>query len=339
MPLIRCTQKLIAELGTPVFAHPSPADSPVLGDWYGTLFRHQGKKCVLFASAKTLLTLLIVDVARADIRNYQTLFHTGLHRLLVDEGFPPVVIERVLRDYETVGLATTNDRRLVGSLSELARMAEILIDYGGGIGQINLCDVNHKLNRVPMKYLRMADPLNSTRELLGGVAQVPLNPPGAERRRKSRPDRLKITEVCITRQEQTATLTPHDPDMASTDLVVGPGISHMTDEQILALYNHQIMLYRRAAERNPYVAVEIPRDQPQLRFHPENRQWTPRGGVLRCLINTDANLGTVVRIDDHELTMDELGELLAVYAGWGMRIEFTPDDKTGERPALRIGNP
>jgi hypothetical protein len=34
----------------------------------------------------------------------------------------------------------------------------------------------------------------------------------------------------------------------------------------------------------------------------------------------------VVEIDDREFTLEEFGKMLVTYAGWGMRIEFVPDD-------------
>jgi hypothetical protein len=67
-------------------------------------------------------------------------------------------------------------------------------------------------------------------------------------------------------------------------------------------------------------------------------QWVPRGGVLRCLIH-DEGLQLVVEIDDQELRLEEFGKLLTTYAGWGMRIEFVPDDDVHRRPALEVREP
>jgi hypothetical protein len=47
----------------------------------------------------------------------------------------------------------------------------------------------------------------------------------------------------------------------------------------------------------------------------------------------------VIEIDDHELTLEEFGRLLTTYAGWGMRIEFTPEDEIHRRPALEVREP
>jgi hypothetical protein len=48
---------------------------------------------------------------------------------------------------------------------------------------------------------------------------------------------------------------------------------------------------------------------------------------------------TTITIDDHELTVVELGRLLTNYAGWGMRIVFVPDDEIDEEPAIEVREP
>ena len=53
----------------------------------------------------------------------------------------------------------------------------------------------------------------------------------------------------------------------------------------------------------------------------------PRGDVLRCIIDDGGPNGEVViSIDDQELSLREFGRMLAVHAGWGMRIAFVPEE-------------
>ena len=69
-------------------------------------------------------------------------------------------------------------------------------------------------------------------------------------------------------------------------------------------------------------------------------QWTPRGDVLRCIIEDGGPDGeAVIHVDDHELSLAEFGRLLTTYAGWGMRIVFVPDDRTYEEPEITICDP
>jgi hypothetical protein len=61
--------------------------------------------------------------------------------------------------------------------------------------------------------------------------------------------------------------------------------------------------------------------------------------VLRCLVEDDENGQLVVVIDDNEMTLQEFGRMVTSYAGWGMRIEFVPDDQLHRRSALEVREP
>jgi hypothetical protein len=47
----------------------------------------------------------------------------------------------------------------------------------------------------------------------------------------------------------------------------------------------------------------------------------------------------VITIDGQELSWQEFGTMLCTYAGWGMRIEFTPEDAVHRRPRLEVREP
>jgi hypothetical protein len=57
------------------------------------------------------------------------------------------------------------------------------------------------------------------------------------------------------------------------------------------------------------------------------------------LVEDDENGQLVVGIDDKELSLEEFGRMLTTYAGWGMRIEFVPDDQSHRRPTLEVREP
>jgi hypothetical protein len=92
------------------------------------------------------------------------------------------------------------------------------------------------------------------------------------------------------------------------------------------------------------VATEIPVGKPQVKFYERGNQWTPRGDVLRCQILTDAGVTPdldepFVSIDGRDFTLGEFMRMVGTFGGWGMRIEFVPDDEMHERPKLRVGEP
>jgi hypothetical protein len=147
-------------------------------------------------------------------------------------------------------------------------------------------------------------------------------------------------QVRITREGEYAVIEYADSSIMTVHLKIGPEIEKMTDLDILDLHNDIIETQEEMAAGYEHVAVEIPRGRPQIEYHSEANQWTPRGGVLRCVIG-DGGLeeGPVFYIDDEELTLRKFGGLLSPYAGWGMRIVFVPDDQLTEQPSIEIRDP
>ena len=66
-------------------------------------------------------------------------------------------------------------------------------------------------------------------------------------------------------------------------------------------------------------------------------EWIYRAPQWHLGCNDHGQL--VVVIDDKELSMEEFGRMLTTYSGWGMRIEFVPDDELHRRPALVVREP
>jgi hypothetical protein len=64
-----------------------------------------------------------------------------------------------------------------------------------------------------------------------------------------------------------------------------------------------------------------------------------RGRVLRCLVQDDEHGQLVVRVDGQALRLKQFGKLLTSYEGWGMRIEFVPEQEVHRRPILEIREP
>lgn len=149
----------------------------------------------------------------------------------------------------------------------------------------------------------------------------------------------RLDEVTITREVDSAVIRYKEAGILTTHLKIGPEIAGMSDEAILELFNDTLRAQAKLAAEYKHVAVEVPLGSPQIKHFARGEQWCPRGGVLRCLVEDDENGQLVVGIDDQELSLQEFGRMLTTYAGWGMRIEFVPDDQLHRRPALEVREP
>ena len=70
----------------------------------------------------------------------------------------------------------------------------------------------------------------------------------------------------------------------------------------------------------------------------QDPRLTRQRGVGAAL--TDNSEGeAVIVIDDKELSLREFGRLLTVYAGWGMRIAFVPEELVHEQPKVKVRGP
>lgn len=156
-----------------------------------------------------------------------------------------------------------------------------------------------------------------------------------------------MNEVKITRENgDTAVFEFCDPTMgAGMNLKIGPEINSMTDLELLEARNDVVRKMKEMQDTYENIVTEIPEGNPQIKYHQDANQWTPRGGVLRCYIDDggeedeEGKSTTVIEIDDKRLTLKEFGRLLSTYAGWGMRLIFVPDDRLLESPEIRIQEP
>jgi hypothetical protein len=156
-------------------------------------------------------------------------------------------------------------------------------------------------------------------------------------RKKPRP--ASMDEVKISRDREDAVIKYADEAIGGMNLRIGPKIADMSDRDILALHNKVVSAMQASADAWEDVVIEIPVGREQVAFHPESNQWSPRGDVVRCLIEDDENGRPVFHVDGHELTLEEFGRLLVTHAGWGMRIAFVPDDRTHINPKVEVREP
>ena len=104
------------------------------------------------------------------------------------------------------------------------------------------------------------------------------------------------------------------------------------------MHNESLRARSLFASQNKLPSVEVPLSAPQIKFEPEYNHWTARGQVLRCHISDEDNM-PVIQIDDQELTWEEFGRLVVVYAGWGMRVVFVSDDEIHREPRIVVKEP
>jgi hypothetical protein len=148
-----------------------------------------------------------------------------------------------------------------------------------------------------------------------------------------------LEEVTVTRDRDFARIEYKEGDIAATLLQIGPEIREMSDGEILELHNKGLRNDARKTAEYKQVAVEVPLGSAQIEYFARCDQWVPRGRVLRCLIQDDEHGQLVVKVDEQDLRLRQFGKLLTAYEGWGMRIEFVPEEEVYRRPVLEVREP
>ena len=157
--------------------------------------------------------------------------------------------------------------------------------------------------------------------------------------RLRRPRPASPDEVRITREGGAAVIEYADPNIRGVHLRLGPALAAMTDAEVLERFNAMLEAQAEHAAGVDRTLVEVPPGRPQIAYFDRGDQWTPRGEVLRCHIEDDAERGTLVLIDDVALDMTAFGRLLGTFAGFGMRIAFVDEDDVAEEPAIVVREP
>ena len=156
--------------------------------------------------------------------------------------------------------------------------------------------------------------------------------------RMKKPHIAALDEVTITRDGDFAIIGYLDPDVGGVNLKLGPEVARMTDGEILDRHNDVLLAIQQSVASYRHEAVEIPPGYSQVSYSKQCDQWVPRGDVLRCLIH-DEGRRPVIEIDGKDYTLEEFGEMLITYSGWGMRIVFVPDHELEKTPVVVVMNP
>jgi hypothetical protein len=143
-------------------------------------------------------------------------------------------------------------------------------------------------------------------------------------------------DVTIARDDHCSRIDYRVGAIPATHLEMDPKIVDLSNGEIIEEYNECLRDEAKLATERRHVAIEVPLGGTQMEYFARSDQWAPKGGVLRCLIKDDERGQVIVQIDEQELRLKQFGTLLATYTGWGMRIEFMPENEVHRRPVLQV---
>jgi hypothetical protein len=144
--VIRCTGKLLKEIGRP---RPEFVRADEEATWCANLLRIERRKCLIITHHSTLFTLFVPDLVRAQIRMLPEILALFLNRAMRNEGLR---LEQNVEP-ETIALARTTSRSVLGSMNDLAFQCSCHIEAEGGLLRYDRDGLIRRINRVPMSAI------------------------------------------------------------------------------------------------------------------------------------------------------------------------------------------
>lgn len=166
MLLIHCTGKLQLEMGLKASV-PAAAEAQFgdLGPWHANLIRIDRKKTILFVNDRTLFNFIAPDVSRTQVRELSALFMHYLLCVLSEEGSSEKTKVKILAEYAEVAYAPSNNRRILGSMNDLAFHYKYHVLESGGVHSPAVPGIIRKLNRMPMGAIGYRFPIEALNNL------------------------------------------------------------------------------------------------------------------------------------------------------------------------------
>jgi hypothetical protein len=164
MAILRCTKKLLTELKA------KPQEETIslneLGSWHANLLTIDRRKCILFTHDSTLYSFFVPGLKKLQFENFREVFGQNLFKNLLWENFSQNQIEIILDEHREIIIAKTNNRSVLGSMNDLAFQLKYRIAAMGGLSNVDLAELNHDLNRIPMSAIKEVYSIYELRNLL-----------------------------------------------------------------------------------------------------------------------------------------------------------------------------
>jgi len=93
------------------------------------------------------------------------MFKVYLRCVLAEENFDLAVSDKLMNEYTDIGFVNTNNKRILGSMNELALMYAYCFEQEGSIYGYLLPEIIQQMNRVVMGMLDGNSPINALRNL------------------------------------------------------------------------------------------------------------------------------------------------------------------------------
>ena len=162
MIVFRGTQKLLKEVRLRKEELDDPGEG-FMGSWFVNVFRLERRKSVLISNDRTLYSVLLYGLQRADFDDLGSRFVAGLASNLKRDGFDTGLIASICMTCHPIKWAVTNSRSVLGSMNDMISISKRMVALRRQNIERDVAYLNCDLNRTPMSALEHIVPMDEMR--------------------------------------------------------------------------------------------------------------------------------------------------------------------------------
>ena len=163
--LLRCTHRFLKKISLGRLEVTSfTGEVHPLDEWYAHIFYISRHKCAMFMNAKTRFSFVVMDVKREHLKSLEDVFRKGLSKALYEEDYPAETIKMFNDRIQSLQLALTIDRRVLGTMNQFIKDFLYMYEYSRDDIKRNDSELGRQLRRTPV--IKYGFPDKKMKELL-----------------------------------------------------------------------------------------------------------------------------------------------------------------------------
>jgi hypothetical protein len=153
MITISCTKKLF-EVGSFIEEQNDNESIDELFKWHANVFRMAKKNNLIIMNNRTRYCFILFGIKKEHFKTFDQLFIKSLRENLKAEGISEVAINEYVRKADKLKFTKTYDRSVLGSMVDMVKITDFLIEDYLPITEMNIIDLNRKNNHSPIVKLK-----------------------------------------------------------------------------------------------------------------------------------------------------------------------------------------
>ncbi|WP_017689048.1 hypothetical protein [Paenibacillus sp. PAMC 26794] len=152
MITISCTKKLFD--ASSFVEEPDNELEDELYKWHANVFRMAKKNNLIIMNNKTRYCFILFGIRKEHYKNFKEIFLHALIENLKAEGISEPLINNYISHANSIKFMKTYDRSVIGSMIDMVKMTEFMIEDYLPIQEMNIIELNKMNNATPLVKLK-----------------------------------------------------------------------------------------------------------------------------------------------------------------------------------------